>query len=98
MSWRGLLIFMSVAASSDLISHEGQGSSGQVVGLTEASTLVTSGRLSLLKLSRVDSGGGSKEPLVLSRFLQLEEGLGEELEFYSQSSLQSLRSLVPASR
>ena len=56
MSWRGLLIFMSVDTSSDLISHEGQGSSGQVVGFTEASTLVTSGRLSLLKLSRVDSG------------------------------------------
>ena len=47
MSWRGLFIFMPVAASSDLISHEGQGSSGQVVGLTEASILATSGRLSL---------------------------------------------------
>ena len=57
MSWRGLFIFMSVDTSSDLVSHEGQGSSGQVVGLTEASTLVTSGRLSLLKLSRVDFGG-----------------------------------------
>ena len=57
ISWRGLLIFMSVDTSSDLISHEGQGSSGQVVGLTEASILATSGRLSLLKLSRVDSGG-----------------------------------------
>ena len=66
MSWRGLLIFMSVDASS--ISHEGQESSVQVVGLTEASTLVTSGRLSLLKLSRVDSEG-STEPLVLSEFL-----------------------------
>ena len=92
MSWRGLLIFMSVDTSSDLISLEGQGSSGQVVGLTEASTFVTSGSLSLLKLSKVNSGG-SKESLVLSKFLQLEEGLGEELEFYSQSSLQSLRSL-----
>ena len=57
MSWRGLLIFMSVDTSSDLISHEGQGSRGQVVGLSEASTLVTSGRLSFLKLSRVSSGG-----------------------------------------
>ena len=57
MSWRGLLIFMSVYTSSDLISHEGQGSSGQVVDLTEASTLATLGRLSLLKLSRVISGG-----------------------------------------
>ena len=57
MSWRDLLIFMSVAASSDLISHEGQGSSGQVVGLTEANTLATLERLSLLKLSRVVSGG-----------------------------------------
>ena len=57
MSWRGLLIFMSVNTSSDLISHEGQGSSGQVVSLTEASILATLGRLSLLKLSRVDSGG-----------------------------------------
>ena len=57
MSWRGLFIFVSVDTSSDLISHEGQGSSGQVVGLTEASILATSGRLSLSKLSRVDSGG-----------------------------------------
>ena len=56
MSWRGLLIFMSVGAFSDLISHEGQGSSGQVVGLTEASILATSGRLGLPKLSRVNSG------------------------------------------
>ena len=58
MSWRGLFIFMSVATFSDLITREGQGSSGQVVGLTEASILATSGRLSLSKLSRVDSGGG----------------------------------------
>ena len=56
-SWRGVLIFMSVDTSSDLISHEGQGSSGQVAGLTEASILATLGRLSLLKLSRVNSGG-----------------------------------------
>ena len=55
MSWRGLLIFMSANTSSDLISHEEQGSSGQVVGLTEANTLVTLERLSLLKLSRVES-------------------------------------------
>ena len=57
MSWRSLLIFMSADTSSDLISHEGQGSSGQVVGFTEASILVTSRRLSLLKLSRVDCVG-----------------------------------------
>ena len=57
MSWRDLLIFMSADTSSDLISHEGQGSSGQVVGLTEVSTLVTSERLRLLKLSRVESRG-----------------------------------------
>ena len=56
MSWRGLFIFMFVYTSSDLISQEGQGSKGQVVGLTEASTLVTSRRLSLSKLSRVDFG------------------------------------------
>ena len=41
--------------------------------------------------------GGSKGPLVLSKFMQLEEGLGEELEFCSQSSLQSLHSLGPTS-
>ena len=66
MSWRGLLIFMSVDISSDLISLEGQGSNGQVVGLTEASILVTSRRLSLLKLSRVDSGGGASSSFKVS--------------------------------